>query len=936
MANRTVSVSLTANVSNYLAAVEQARQKTADFAKTAQSEIQKNAGSIRELSGGLLAVGAAAAAGVALAVKKFADFDEAMSAVQAATHESASNMGLLREAALQAGASTVYSATEAAQAIEELSKAGLSTADILGGGLTGALDLAAAGNLGVADAAGIAATALKTFGLRGDDVSHVADLLAAGAGKAMGDVTDLAAALDQGGLVAKQTGLSIEETTAALAAFASKGLLGSDAGTSFKTMLQSLTPSSAEARAAMEKYNLTAYDAQGQFIGLEKFAGKLKAGLSGLTTEQQNATLKTIFGSDAVRAAAVLYEEGAEGIKEWTDAVNDQGYAADTAATRLDNLNGDIEALGGAIDTALIQTGSGANGVLRDLVQNVTAAVDGFNDLPEPVQQAILGVAGFTAGAGLLSGAAGFGVVKLAELRDAFTTITTQMPVTGRALSSVASVLTGPWGIAVAAAGAIGLQFLQINADQQKAVSDLSDSLDENTGAFTKNTRQLVINQLEADGTFNLARKAGIGLDLATDAALGNRDAMAQVDAIAKEYAATVRDGDFDILGSINEDEYENLTSRLTDQNDVLKEAQAKWRDNKEAMGDAGGTAEETAIAIEGVGTVSQTAADDIEDLAEQIRNFGKETLDTRDATRQFEAAVDDIQAAMGEEGWEATLDDTTAAGRSNNEMLDGLASSTLSLSAAIVTQTGDTEAARAAMEKGRAEFVNTATQMGLTAEAANALADQVGLIPTQVTTTVTLTGAESMSERIASIVSFWESRGINIPAYVIRQDDAAANRGPDGFATGGTIIGPGSGTSDSIPIWASMGEEVIRAVPARKYRGLLKAINSDQGPGAIAKAAASLASRRVEGSTVPAARYATGGTVPYGTPNWAAMSAMTPAQTVIVQPAPPVDRPIYTDSGAFVGMIKELANGEARLVVAEADGQSRAALAAGWRADWA
>ncbi|MCS5715115.1 phage tail tape measure protein [Herbiconiux sp. CPCC 205716] len=839
MADRVVKVTLSAQVSNYLAAMEQARKKTVDFADSANKEIGKSSTSIRELSGGMLAIGAAAGAGVALAVKKFADFDQQLSAVKAATHESAENMDLLRDAALRAGASTVYSATEAAQSIEELSKAGISTADVLDGGLTGALDLAAAGNLEVADAAGIAATALQTFGLKGSDVSHVADLLAAGAGKAMGDVTDLAAALNQGGLVAQQTGLSIEETTAALAAFASKGLLGSDAGTSFKTMLQSLTPSSAEAREAMEKYNLTAYDAQGQFIGLEAYAGKLKDGLSGLTTEQQNATLKTIFGADAVRAASVLYQEGSEGIREWTEAVNDQGYAAETAATRLDNLNGDIEALGGALDTALIETGSSANDVLRDLVQNVTDAVDGFNDLPDPVKDAILGVAGFTAGAGLLAGAAGFGVVKLAELRDAFTTITTQMPITGRALSGVANVLTGPWGLAIAAASVIGLQFLQINADQQQAVDDLSASLDENTGAFTKNTRQLVINQLEADGTFNLARKAGIGLDIATDAALGNRDAMAQVDAIAQKYAATVKDGDFDILGDINQDQYQTLTDRLSGQNEKLSEAQAQWRDNKEAMGDAGETADDTAIAIEGVGTVSQKAADDINALADQILGFGKANLDTRDATRQFEQAIDDIEEAMGAEGWTATLDDSEAAGRANNEMLDSLASSTLALSSAIVTQTGDTEAARDAMEKGRAEFISTATEMGLTEDAAKALADQVGLIPTDVVTNVTLTGAETMSDRIASIVSFWEARGINIPAYVIRQDEAAANRGPDGYATGGPIYGPGSGTSDDIIIRASNGEYMIRASEASSHRALLDGINGGLGAVGLASLAA-------------------------------------------------------------------------------------------------
>ena len=107
-----------------------------------------------------------------------------------------------------------------------MAKAGVSTKDILGGGLKGALSLAAAGSLDVAEAAEISASALTQFKLSGDKIPHLADLLAAGAGKAQGSVQDLGAALNQSGLVAASTGLSIEETTGVLAAFASAGVDG--------------------------------------------------------------------------------------------------------------------------------------------------------------------------------------------------------------------------------------------------------------------------------------------------------------------------------------------------------------------------------------------------------------------------------------------------------------------------------------------------------------------------------------------------------------------------------------------------------------------------------------------------------------------------------------------------------------------------------------
>jgi TP901 family phage tail tape measure protein len=273
-------------------------------------------------------VGLLAAAGLGAAVLAAANFDKAMSGVQAATRESASGMEALRAAALKAGADTAFSAQEAAGGIEALAKAGVSTEDILGGGLTGALDLAAAGEIGVAEAAEQAATAMTQFGLAGSDVPHIADLLAAGAGKAQGEVTDMGDALNQAGLVANSMGLSIEETTGSLAAFASAGLIGSDAGTSLKSMLQRLANPSGEAATALADLGVNAYDAEGNFVGLESMAGQLRSAMKNLTGEQRDAAMATIFGSDAVRAANILYSEGAKGISQWTEQVDDQGFAA--------------------------------------------------------------------------------------------------------------------------------------------------------------------------------------------------------------------------------------------------------------------------------------------------------------------------------------------------------------------------------------------------------------------------------------------------------------------------------------------------------------------------------------------------------------------------------------------------------------------------------
>lgn len=453
MGERVTKVVLQADVDQYDSAITRAANSTKNLGAEGK-KLEESHRAMTMLGTGMLAAGAAIAAGVGVAIAKYAEFDQAMSNVAATGDDARENMDALRQAALDAGASTVFSATESANAIEELAKAGLSAKDILGGGLKGSLDLAAAGGLEVADAAGIAATALKVFNLRGEDMSHVADLLAAGAGKAMGDVTDLSAALQQGGQVAAATGLSIEETTATLAAFASQGLLGSDAGTSFKTMLQRLTPQSAEAAAKMDELGISAYDAAGNFIGMEAFAGNLQGALKNLTPEARNAALSVMFGSDAVRGANVLYAEGEEGIRKWIAAVDDQGYAAETAATKLDNLKGDWEAFTGALDTAFISMGEGANGPLRELVQGLTGLVDGFNDLPAGGKQAVLWIGLVTAGVGLLGGAALIAVPKVAAFKIALETLGANAATTRAGLARFASFMTGPWGIALVAATA--------------------------------------------------------------------------------------------------------------------------------------------------------------------------------------------------------------------------------------------------------------------------------------------------------------------------------------------------------------------------------------------------------------------------------------------------------------------------------------------------
>jgi TP901 family phage tail tape measure protein len=376
--DRTIFVRLRAEVSDFKRRMGEAAKVTDD-----------NAASVDTLSNRVALLGGALTGFAALAVARFAAFDASMSRVAAVTNETEGNMERLRAAALEAGAATAFSASQAADGITELGKAGLDTTAILSGALTGALDLAAAEGMEVGAAAEVMAASLAQFNLEGEQASHVADLLVAGAGKALGSAHDLGMALNQSGLIANQFGISIEETAGSLALFAKNGLIGSDAGTSLKTGLIALANPAGETAELMEELEIVTRDAAGEFIGLEALAGVLQDRLGHLDAATRDQALAQIFGTDALRVAAILYKEGAQGVREMTEAVDDAGYAQEVASKRLDNLQGDLLALGGSWETVLIGMGEGANGPLRELVQKGIELLNVYSSLPPAVQQGL-------------------------------------------------------------------------------------------------------------------------------------------------------------------------------------------------------------------------------------------------------------------------------------------------------------------------------------------------------------------------------------------------------------------------------------------------------------------------------------------------------------------------------------------------------------------
>ncbi|SDY69621.1 phage tail tape measure protein [Thermoactinomyces sp. DSM 45892] len=351
-------------------------------------------------------------------VVKAANFEAQLSSLKAVTNASAEDMEKLKDQALLMGQQTKYSAQEAAQGQEELAKAGLSTSQILSGGLKGALDLAAAGELELAEAAEIASTALNTFQRDNLSVTRAADILAGSAISSATNVNEMKFALSQVSTVAAGAGLTFEDTATALATFAMNGLKGSDAGTSLKTMLLALKPTAKEAIAEMKRLGIITGEVNHFFEGgkiksFAEVAELLKTKLSKLSDEQRNLALKTLFGTDAIRAANIAFLAGADGVQRMNKELN-KTTASDVAKTRMDNLKGTVEELKGSFETLQISIGSAFLPVLRNLAKGLNSVVDWFSQLSPSTQEA-LGIFTATTSVVLGLGAAVAGVIAVSN-----------------------------------------------------------------------------------------------------------------------------------------------------------------------------------------------------------------------------------------------------------------------------------------------------------------------------------------------------------------------------------------------------------------------------------------------------------------------------------------------------------------------------------------
>lgn len=773
--NKNIVIRLMADTASYEAAMTRA----GSTARTVASGMENTGRKSALIASGMTAAGLAVAAFGVAAVKMAADFDQQMSTVQANTGATSAQMDQLRAAAIEAGASTVYSASDSADAINDLGKAGMSVTDILTGGLTGALNLAASDGMAVGDAAEYMANALSMFHLKGSQASQVADTLAAGAGKAVGNVSDFGEALNNCGAQANSFGMNIQETTGVLALFAQNGTIGAEAGTQLNSMLMKLAAPSTEASNTMKELGISAYDAQHHFVGMANFAGQLQKAEKGLTDEQRNQANATIFGSYAIKAANYLYEAGESGVNKWTKAVSESGYAAEQAAAKNNNLKGDLENLGGSMESLMISVGEGAQGPLRKMVQGLDTLVDAFSGLPSGAQQTLVVMASLAGvfgavhkAAGNLNGSTstmanniGLAIDPIQRVKTALASAQTafqmfkassmsaseQMEAFGTSASkaqlktagfkavgsSVMSLLGGPWGIALTVAGVALSAFISQQQKAKAASEQLESALE--SGSDVASEIAGAYQDMSSGGVklTTWLDKAGISLTDMTSAAMGNEAALKRVNKQIKEIdkpgpGATAASA---IKKALKEE------SKAYD--DASKKANEKSKAAKNAV-DADG---KSAAAAKDAASANKDLADSASDASEEIDDLVKALFGLESGNLTADQAVDQLNQKIGELSDTCKdngvvfdqngnlLDRFSEKGTKTKQALEDIASSAQNAAEKILKQgestgfsSGEIERANGVLQDARDAIIRQAEASGMSEQAANALADRWGL----------------------------------------------------------------------------------------------------------------------------------------------------------------------------------------------------------------
>lgn len=403
----TIMAYMDLDMSSFNSAIDMAGEQLSGFASGGVADALGSIGAAAETAGRALTLGVTAplmtAAGAA--IQTGMQFDASMSNVyglMSSLNLSQAQMDALRDTAREMGATTKFSASEAADAMGYMALAGWDDAQVIAG-IPGVLNLAAAANMDLAKASDIVTDTMTPFGMAAERAGEAADVFAYAQANSNTTVEALGEAMKYAAPTADAFGMTLQDTAAAMGVLANAGIKGSQGGTTLNAMLRDMKNNAKNGAIAIGKTKVALTNADGSYRSYAAIIRDIDKATSSMTASQRDAALGAIFGDESLKGILATLKQGPDALDAMTEGIYACGGAAeDMAATMGDNLKGDLAILESGAQDMAIALSDWLMPAARGVVQGVTDLIGKFNALDDGTKNTIFRIGAMAAAAGPL------------------------------------------------------------------------------------------------------------------------------------------------------------------------------------------------------------------------------------------------------------------------------------------------------------------------------------------------------------------------------------------------------------------------------------------------------------------------------------------------------------------------------------------------------
>lgn len=387
MADGEVRIDITGDASELLKELEQLKSRLSDT-QAQEEQLGKGTssfGNVAKAAGkaaaaAFVTVGTAVSGAATAAVAVGMDFESAMSNVAAVSGATGDELQMLSDTAKEMGATTQFSATQAAEALSYMALAGWD-AQQSADALPGILDLAAASGMELASASDMVTDYLSAFGMSCEDSTYFADMLAYAQGNANTTAELLGESYKNCAANMAAAGQDIETTTSLLSMMANQGLKGSEAGTALAAVMRDLTAKMSDGAIKISDTSVAVQDASGNYRDLTDILKDIESATNSMGDAEKAAALSSTFTSDSIKGLNLILNAGVDSAAGFEEQLRKSaGTAENMAKTMNDNLKGRITELGSALEGVGIQAYEAMEG---DLKAGVESAIESVGELSE-------------------------------------------------------------------------------------------------------------------------------------------------------------------------------------------------------------------------------------------------------------------------------------------------------------------------------------------------------------------------------------------------------------------------------------------------------------------------------------------------------------------------------------------------------------------------